>query len=256
MLGNHKKTYNCTAPSVPSILKHFLYTCHVQSSYKMAPSRSTPAGIEIESFVTVGNIQHINILAWCELCIFRYKWLLSTANSVQIHQTAAQNFQQVATPIPVTNNQASDQKSKVAFAGSYGQTQLAAGAFYIQMQHLKLGWHHRQTCITVLMKAKPSHSRFMHQCNPLYVNHSSSSSSSSSSSTSTSRSSYFHETWWTLDWDPNSWAFQGQFHLSFSELAMFGLQISVICGLSLHDSTSSLSALAVSQHWIRGKSGK
>lgn len=58
------------------------------------------------------------------------------------------------------------------------------------------------------------------------------------------------------DWDPNSWAFQGQFHLSFSELAMCGLQISVIWGLSLHDSTFSLSALAVSQHWIRGKSGK
>lgn len=61
-------------------MKHILHTCHVQSSYKMAPSRSTPAGIEIESFViTVGNIQHINILAWCESCIFRYKWLPSAA---------------------------------------------------------------------------------------------------------------------------------------------------------------------------------
>lgn len=95
----------------------------------------------------------------------------TSANKVQIHQTAALNFQQAATPIPVTNNQASNQKSKVAFAGSYGQTQLAAGAFYIQMQHLKLGWHQRQTC----SRFKPPVQSTMS------VNHSSSSSSTSTS---------------------------------------------------------------------------
>ena len=103
------KTYNCTALSVPSILKHFLYTCHVQSSYKMAPSRSTPAGIEIESYVTfaVGNIQHINILAWCELCIFRYKWLPSTAIILNFFGKPRQlstNSSNCSTKLPTSSN--------------------------------------------------------------------------------------------------------------------------------------------------------
>ena len=126
-----------------------------------------------------GNIQHI-ILAWCELCIFTYKWLPSAAILLNFFEKPCKlstNSSNWSTKLPTSSNS----------HPSYQQSGLGPevqGRFCWQLRPnptcSRRVLHPNATpeawlaspsnmhgCMAVLMKAKPSHSRFTHQCNPL-----------------------------------------------------------------------------------------